>query len=73
MDSDIKITGKYRHYKGKKYEVIDEATHTETDERLIVYKALYAPYAVWVRPYDMFFETVTIDGKDIPRFERLES
>lgn len=66
------ITGRYKHYKGKEYEVIGEAVHTETEERLVVYKALYAPYALWVRPYGMFFETVTVDGQTIPRFLRAD-
>jgi len=69
MSNNAQIIGKYRHYKGKEYEVIDEATHTETEERLVVYKALYEPYAMWVRPYDMFFETVTVEGKNVSRFE----
>lgn len=66
------ITGPYRHYKGKEYMVIGEATHTETEEKLVVYRALYEPYAIWVRPYDMFFEMLTIDGKEVPRFEKLK-
>lgn len=66
------ITGPYRHYKGKEYAVIGEAIHTETEERLVVYRALYEPYAIWVRPYDMFFEMLTIDGKKVPRFEKLK-
>lgn len=65
------ITGRYRHYKGNKYEVLGEGIHTETEERLIIYKALYEPFTIWVRPYDMFFETVTIDGQEIPRFSKL--
>ncbi len=67
------ITGRYRHYKGNKYEVLGEGIHTETEERLIIYKALYEPFTIWVRPYDMFFETVTIDGQEIPRFSKLGS
>lgn len=66
------IIGKYRHYKGKDYEVLCEAVDSETEQRVVVYKALYEPYTVWVRPYEMFFETVTVDGKNIARFERLE-
>lgn len=66
--SNIQPDGVYRHYKGKEYEIIGEGTHTETEERLIVYKALYAPYAIWVRPYDMFFETIVVDGIEKPRF-----
>lgn len=65
------MTGRYRHYKGNEYEIIGIGTHTETDEKLVIYKALYEPYQIWVRPYDMFFETVTINGEDVPRFEKL--
>ena len=70
---ELPITGTYRHYKGNEYEVIGEATHTETEERLIIYKALYEPFAIWARPYDMFFETVEINGESIPRFEKLDA
>ena len=70
MDKDSFI-GKYRHYKGNEYEVLGEATHTETEERLVVYRALYEPYALWVRPYDMFFETVTVNGEVVPRFNKI--
>ena len=66
------ITGRYRHYKGNEYEVIGEGRHTETEERVVVYKALYEPYAIWVRPFDMFFESVVVDGVLQPRFERRE-
>lgn len=60
--------GRYRHYKGNEYLVLCEATHSETLERLVVYKALYGDGGVWVRPFDMFFEDVEIDGKTVPRF-----
>ncbi len=72
MNGKQELTGKYRHYKGNEYEVIGVGKHTETDERLVVYRALYAPYELWIRPFAMFFEAVTIDGKDIQRFEKLE-
>lgn len=66
-------TGKYRHYKGKYYEVIGTARHSETMEELVLYKALYdSPGSgrdqLWVRPLDMFTENVLVDGKEIPRF-----
>lgn len=67
------IIGKYRHYKGNEYEVLGEGIHTETEERLIIYKSLYEPYTIWVRPYDMFFETVTVEGKETPRFTKLDT
>lgn len=68
MSSEFK-TGRYRHYKGNEYLVLYEATHSETLERLVVYKALYGDGGVWVRPFDMFFENVEIDGKTVPRFQ----
>ena len=65
------ITGRYRHYKGNEYEVIGEGRHTETEERVVIYKGLYEPYDIWVRPYDMFFDTVEVDGNIVSRFTRL--
>ncbi len=63
--------GKYRHYKGNYYEVIDTALHSETLEEMVVYRALYktdAPTDLWVRPLKMFTENVEFDGQLIPRF-----
>ena len=66
-------TGKYKHYKGKEYEVVGIARHSETLEELVVYKALYQNEGenLWVRPLKMFLEEVEIEGKKIPRFEFL--
>ena len=61
--------GKYRHYKGKEYEVIGTAMHSETLEELVVYRALYGERNLWVRPMKMFFEEVEVEGKKMPRFE----
>jgi hypothetical protein len=61
--------GKYKHYKGKEYEVLGVAKHSETLEETVVYKALYGNHDLWVRPLKMFMEDVEIDGKKIPRFE----
>lgn len=60
--------GIYQHYKGPKYRVIGVATHSETEERLVVYQALYGDFDLWVRPLRMFTETVYKDGQEIPRF-----
>ena len=65
------VAGRYRHYKGNLYQVIGVARHSETEEELVVYQALYGERGLWVRPRAMFFETVTVDGKAVPRFERL--
>jgi len=62
--------GRYRHYKGKYYQVIGTARHSETDERLVVYRPLYGEGKLWVRPEGMFEETVTIDGRSLQRFTR---
>ncbi len=64
--------GKYRHYKGQDYQVIGCARHSETEEELVVYRALYGDHGLWVRPKDMFEEEVEQDGKRRPRFQRLE-
>ena len=68
--------GKYEHYKGKQYEVIGLARHSETSEELVIYKALYdseefGKNALWARPKKMFLETVNVNGKEIPRFKYL--
>ena len=64
--------GIYRHYKGSLYQVLYTAQHSETEESLVVYRCLYGEYGVWVRPLAMFIETVTVDGKEIPRFELIK-
>jgi hypothetical protein len=66
--------GKYRHYKGKEYELIGIARHSETLEELVVYKALYQSEEenLWVRPLKMFTEEITIDGITLKRFELME-
>lgn len=61
--------GVYRHYKGNTYQVIGIAKHSETEEDLVVYRALYGAFGLWVRPLDMFCEKVEIGGKIVPRFE----
>ncbi|HEX2854911.1 MAG TPA: DUF1653 domain-containing protein [Opitutaceae bacterium] len=70
MNQDIREVrpGRYRHYKGNEYLVLGVARHTETEESLVVYQALYGARGLWVRPAAMFCETVTVDGKVVPRF-----
>ena len=67
------MLGRYRHYKGKEYTVIDIARHSETLEQLVVYRQEYGDHALWVRPKQMFFETVMVDGREVPRFQPLGS
>ena len=61
-------TGKYRHFKGNEYEVLYVAKHSETLEPMVVYRALYGEMGVWVRPAEMWNETITRDGKTFKRF-----
>lgn len=60
--------GIYKHYKGNLYKVICIARHSETEEELVVYQALYGKYEHWVRPIAMFSEAVEVDGKLVKRF-----
>ncbi len=60
--------GRYRHFKGNKYEVIGLARHSETQEEMVVYRALYGDFGLWVRPARMWNETVERDGKTFRRF-----
>jgi hypothetical protein len=64
--------GRYRHYKGQDYEVIGCARHSETEEELVVYRALYGDRGLWVRPIAMFTQQLSIDGKSVPRFSFLQ-
>lgn len=60
--------GRYRHFKGKEYEVLGVARHSETEEELVVYRALYGGFGLWVRPVSMWNEAVERDGKTFHRF-----
>jgi hypothetical protein len=60
--------GTYRHYKGNLYEVLGVARHSETEEQLVVYRALYGERGLWVRPLAMFQEAVVVKGHEVPRF-----
>lgn len=64
--------GRYRHFKGNEYEVIDFAKDSETTEKMVIYRALYGDGGLWVRPYEMFREIIERDGKKMRRFERIE-
>ena len=66
--------GKYKHYKGNLYQVLGTARHSETLEELVVYKALYQSEGknIWVRPLQMFTETIEINGQQIARFQFIE-
>jgi cyclomaltodextrinase len=62
--------GKYRHFKGKEYEVLGCAKHSETLEEYVVYRALYGKGDLWIRPKAMFLEKVLIDNKLVHRFQQ---
>ncbi len=69
---DVK-QGRYRHYKGKDYLLVGSARHSETLEEMVVYKPLYnskefGENSLWIRPKKMFFETVFVNGEEVPRF-----
>ena len=64
--------GRYRHFKGNEYEVLDIAQHSETEEPMVVYRALYGKHGLWVRPAEMWNETVERDGKTYRRFTKID-
>lgn len=66
--------GLYRHYKGNEYNVLGVGCHTETNEYYVVYSPVQEKEGLpkfWLRPYEMFMETVGVDGKETPRFQRM--
>jgi hypothetical protein len=65
--------GIYKHYKGNEYEVLMVAKHSETEEEMVVYRALYGDYGTWVRPLEMFMEKVEVNGEMVDRFQFLYS
>jgi len=67
MPQDVR-PGRWRHYKGRDYEVIGLARHSETEEPLVVYRTLYGDLSLWVRPLAMWHETVEVEGRPVPRF-----
>ena len=72
MERDYSEGGTVSAYKGKGYEVIGCAKHSETEEEFVVYPALHGARGLWVRPIGMFAEHVMIEGKLIPRFTLLQ-
>ena len=72
MTAQVK-PGIYRHYKGKQYEVLGVAIHTETEEEHVVYRALYGDYTLCIRPKTMFIEEVVQEGYAGPRFQLVKA
>ena len=65
--------GIYQHYKGQLYQVLHVATHSETQEKLVVYQCLYGDYSIWVRPLDMFKERIILDDdREVERFKLIQ-
>jgi hypothetical protein len=65
--------GLYQHYKGHRYQVLHLARHSETEEVLVVYRALHGDRGIWVRPRAMFNESIEVDGEKVPRFVRIDN
>ena len=67
--TDLPEPGNYLHYKnGNHYKVIDVVRHSETEEWMVLYRAEYGDFGLWVRPLAMFMETVEVDGQQVRRF-----
>ena len=65
---EVKIKSIYKHYKGDLYLIEDIAIHTETEEKMVIYRSLYGEGKLWTRPYSMFLDEVNINGQKY-RFE----
>ena len=65
--------GIYKHYKGQLYKVINCARHSESEEWLVCYQALYGEYGYWVRPLNMFKESVFVSGEEVARFSLIQA
>ncbi len=67
------VPGRYKHYKGPEYQVLGIGQHSETEEWLVIYQALYAERGIWLRPLALWNEAAIHDGKDVERFSLLET
>lgn len=73
MPENAPPPGRYKHYKGPEYQVLGMARHSETEEWLVVYQALYAERGIWVRPLEIWNGSVMRDGKNVERFSLVEA
>jgi hypothetical protein len=64
--------GKYRHFKGQEYEVLGTAIHSETLEKMVIYKPLYGEEKIWVRPLSMWDQVIVKNGQKLKRFRPVE-
>jgi hypothetical protein len=74
--AQVPIGAIFEHFKGKKYKIIEIGRHSETLQLQVVYQSLYdsaefGDHAIWIRPLEMFLETVVIDEQEVPRFHRI--
>ncbi len=69
---DFPPLGLYRHYKGQMYQLLAIATHSESQEKLAIYQCLYGDFQVWVRPLEMFIETISLEDEIRPRFQFIQ-
>lgn len=65
--------GKYRHFKGEYYQLLYLAKHSETQEEMVVYQALYGEQGIWVRPLSMWNEMVSYNAENVMRFSYIDS
>ena len=72
LDRESLIGREFVHFKGKRYQLLDFAKNSETEELMVVYRTLYGAMEHWVRPAKMFFETIERDGYVGPRFKLAE-
>ncbi|MFA5095085.1 MAG: DUF1653 domain-containing protein [Candidatus Paceibacterota bacterium] len=66
----LEVGAVYKHYKGTKAKVIGEAFNSETREPMVIYIHL-EDGVIWTRPKRMFLENVTVNGKKVERFKKL--
>ena len=67
--NDIILGATYKHYKGNFYKIIAIAKHSETNESLVIYEALYDEHKIWARPIEMWNDIIELNGEKFKRFE----